>query len=112
MHEVGPLDPGETDAFFTADAYAFSHRMPAAIVALIERDMAHDRVFVNRDEGEIVGGAASVARVMTLPGLVRAPTAVVVGVSVIPTHRRQGRLRSLMRAQLDDLHDRGEAIAS
>jgi len=35
----------------------------------------------------------------------------VVAVAVLPSHRRQGRLRALMRYQLDDLRDRGEAVA-
>ena len=33
-------------------------------------------------------------------------------VGVYPTHRRRGVLRSLMRAQLDDIHERGEPIAA
>src|SRR4029453_5268637 len=36
------------------------------------------------------------------------------GVTVVgtyPTHRRRGVLRALMRAQLDDVHERGEPLA-
>ena len=32
-------------------------------------------------------------------------------VGVLPTHRRRGVLRAMMRAQLDDVHERGEPIA-
>jgi predicted acetyltransferase len=33
-------------------------------------------------------------------------------VSVLPSHRRRGILTSLMRHQLDDVHERGEAVAA
>jgi predicted acetyltransferase len=35
----------------------------------------------------------------------------VTAVAVVPTHRRRGLLTSLMRRQLDDLHERGDALA-
>ena len=48
---------------------------------------------------------------MTVPGgTVRAAGLTVVG--VLPTHRRRGILRRMMRAQLDDVHRRGEPVAS
>jgi predicted acetyltransferase len=40
------------------------------------------------------------------------PTAGVTIVGVLPTHRRRGILRALMRAQLDDVHERGEPLAA
>ncbi len=39
------------------------------------------------------------------------PAAGVSWVAVLPTHRRRGILRSLMRQQLADIRDRGEALA-
>ena len=39
------------------------------------------------------------------------PTAGVTVVGTYPTHRRRGVLRALMRAQLDDVHERGEPLA-
>ena len=42
----------------------------------------------------------------------RCPAAGVTVVGVLPTHRRRGVLRSLMRAQLDDVHERGEPLAA
>lgn len=111
-HEIEPLRAGEVDAFFAADAYAFSQRMPAGFRQLVEHQVVPERVLTSRDGGEIVGAAASDPSVLTLPGLSRAPVAIVVSVSVRPTHRRQGRLRALMRAQLDDLHQRGEPLAT
>ena len=59
----------------------------------------------------IVGGAGSFAFDLTVPGG-DLPTAGVSVVGVVPTHRRRGVLRSLMRAQLDDSYERGEPLAA
>jgi predicted acetyltransferase len=48
---------------------------------------------------------------MTLPGLVIEPVSAIVGIAVRPSHRRRGRLRSMMRFQLDDFRERGEHTA-
>ena len=59
----------------------------------------------------IVGGAGAFPFSLTVPGG-ELPTAGVTVVGVLPTHRRRGVLRSLMRAQLDDAHERGEPLAA
>jgi predicted acetyltransferase len=63
------------------------------------------------DDGAIVGGAGAFTFRMTVPGGASVPTAGVTIVGVLPTHRRRGILRSMMRAQLDDVHARGEPLA-
>jgi predicted acetyltransferase len=69
------------------------------------------RMHVALDGPEIVGSAGAFEFDLTVPGgPVKAAGATVVG--VLPTHRRRGVLRDLMRAQLDDVHRRGEAIAA
>jgi predicted acetyltransferase len=62
-------------------------------------------------DGLVVGGAGAFTFNMTVPGG-DLPTAGITVVGVYPTHRRRGVLRSMMRAQLDDVHDRGEPIAA
>jgi predicted acetyltransferase len=59
----------------------------------------------------IVGGAGAFPFEMTVPGAT-APTAGVTVVGTYPTHRRRGVLRGMMRAQLDDFHERGEPLAA
>jgi predicted acetyltransferase len=62
------------------------------------------------EDGRAVGGAGAFPFELTVPGgRVRAAGVTVVG--VLPTHRRRGILRGLMRAQLDDVHERGEPVA-
>jgi predicted acetyltransferase len=70
-----------------------------------------DRMHAALSNGEIVGGAAAFTFNMTVPGG-DVPTAGVTVVGVYPTHRRRGILRALMRAQLDDVHERGEPMAA
>ena len=68
------------------------------------------RTLVALDDGAIVGGAGAFELELTIPGgRVRAAGPTVVG--VLPTHRRRGVLRELMRVQLDDVHARGEPLA-
>ena len=71
--------------------------------------MEPSRGFAARDDGAVVGGAASFPFELTVPGgTVRTAGLSVVG--VLPTHRRRGILRGMMRAQLDDVHRRGEPL--
>ena len=68
------------------------------------------RMHVAQDGDAIVGGAAALPLDLTVPGRpVRAAGVTVVG--VLPTHRRRGILRDLMRAQLDAVRERGEPLA-
>jgi predicted acetyltransferase len=71
-----------------------------------------DRSLGAYDGRTLVGTTAAYSLRMALPGVV-APVAGVTWVSVLPSHRRRGVLRSLMRAQLHDLHDSGrEPVAA
>ena len=62
------------------------------------------------DGDAIVGVAGAYSFELTVPGGT-ARAAGVTGVGVLPSHRRRGILSSLMRRQLDDVRDRGEALA-
>ena len=69
-----------------------------------------ERRHAARDGDAAAGGAGAVPFEISVPGgRVRAAGVTVVGVE--PTYRRRGVLRSLMRAQLDDVHERGEPLA-
>jgi predicted acetyltransferase len=80
----------------------------------MERSVAQvglDRMHAAWSDGSVVGGAAAFTFKLTVPGG-DLPTAGVSVVGVYPTHRRRGVLRALMRAQLDDAHERGEPLAA
>jgi len=73
--------------------------------------LTFERMHAAWSDGAIVGGAGAFDFNLTVPGG-ELPTAGVTVVGVTPTHRRRGVLRSLMRAQLDDAHERGEPLAA
>jgi predicted acetyltransferase len=70
-----------------------------------------ERMHAAWSDGAIVGGAGAFTFNVAVPGG-DLPTAGVSVVGVYPTHRRRGVLRSLMRAQLHDAHERGESLAA
>jgi predicted acetyltransferase len=79
----------------------------------IERNrvlMPVDRLLAAWDDGRPVGVTASYPFSLTIPGG-DARAAGVTWVGVLPSHRRRGILRELMRRQLDDVHARGESLA-
>jgi predicted acetyltransferase len=70
-----------------------------------------ERVHAAFDGDAIVGGAGAYLFDTTVPGGAQVPTAGVMAVGVLPTHRRQGALTKLMQRQLADAHERGEPLA-
>ncbi len=80
-------------------AERFSHLLPL------------DRMHAAWDGDAIVGGTGTFPFPMSVPGgqLHCAGTTVV---GVAPTHRRRGVMHAMMRAHLDDAHERGEPIAA
>src|SRR5262249_54052539 len=77
----------------------------------IDERMEYERTFAALAGGPIAGTAGSYGFRMRVPGALAAVAGVTL-VGVLPTHRRRGILSSLMRRQLDDLHERGEAVAA
>jgi predicted acetyltransferase len=71
-----------------------------------------ERVHAAFDGGRIVGGAGAYLFDTTVPGGAQVPTAGVMAVGVLPTHRRRGALTKLMQRQLADAHERGEPLAT
>ena len=74
------------------------------------RVLKPERMHVAEEDGRIVGGASAFEFRFTVPGAIL-PAAGVTIVGVLPTHTRRGVLTQLMRAQLNDVHERGESIA-
>ena len=72
--------------------------------------LPRDRFFAAYDGERPVGTAASFPFRLAVPGGELAAGGVT-WVGVLPSHRRRGILRQLMRSQLDDLRERGEPLA-
>jgi predicted acetyltransferase len=110
-YPIRPVTPDEFDAFHLMDQHAF-HGAPisAADRASILTRFEFDRSLGAFDGSQLVGGTAIFSFRLRVPGA-DVPAAGVSWVSVLPTHRRRGILRALMRQQLADIRDRGEALA-
>lgn len=70
-----------------------------------------ERLHAALDGDAIVGGAGAIPFRLTTPGGEAGCGGVTV-VGVLPTHRRRGVLTSLMRAQLEDIRERGEPLTA
>src|SRR3954449_160091 len=97
-------------AFFGIGQYFGSHLPDERLQQWIDQ-LTLERMHAAFSDDAIVGGAGAFTFDMTVPGG-DVPTGGVTVVGVYPTHRRRGVLRGLMRAQLDDIHERGEPIAA
>jgi predicted acetyltransferase len=72
--------------------------------------LVRERFYAAYDDGLPVGTAADFPFTLTVPGGELAAGGVT-WVAVLPSHRRRGILTQLMRAELDELHERGEPLA-
>jgi predicted acetyltransferase len=80
------------------------------------RARMHTRIELDRttaafDGATMAGVASAYSFRMRIPGALAAVAGVSM-VAVLPSHRRRGVLSSLMRRQLGDIHERGEAVAA
>jgi predicted acetyltransferase len=69
-----------------------------------------DRTLAAFDGDTVVGGTGAFSFQMRVPGAMAAVAGVSL-VAVLPSHRRLGILSALMRRQLVDMSERGEAVA-
>ncbi len=109
--EIRPIAPDEFAAFVRTDAAAFGVHLNDDEIARARPSFELDRSLAAFADGRIVATTGAYSFDLTLPGPATLPIAGVSYVAVLPTHRRQGLLRRLMRRQLDDLRARGEAVA-
>lgn len=100
----------ELPRFLRVVESAFGHGISQENIDRHVRVMEPDRMHAAFDGEEMIGTAGVYPFSFTVPGgPISAAGVTMVGVA--PSHRRRGVLRELMRAQLDDVHERGESIA-
>jgi predicted acetyltransferase len=110
-YPIRPVTEGEFDAFHLVDEHAF-HGSPAS-AAELERALSlfeWPRSLAAFDGATPVGITGIYSFQLCVPGALL-PAAGVSWVGVLPTHRRQGVLRSLMRRQLADIAAGDEPLA-
>jgi predicted acetyltransferase len=111
-YPIRPITEDELTALLTVDQYAFSEAPRSELSrANLESRIEFDRTLAAFDGGTVVGGAGAYSFQMRVPGAMAA-VAGVSAVAVLPSHRRRGILSALMRRQLADVSERGEAVAA
>ena len=111
-YPIRPITEDELADFLLVDQHAFngtppSERSHANFLSRIE----FDRTLVAFDGETMVGGTGIYSFQMRVPGAMAAVAGVSL-VAVLPSHRRRGILSALMRRQLADISERGEAVAA
>ena len=109
-YEIRPVEEERFAEFVDTAETAFGEESSEEGTRRFRAITELDRTVTAFDGDEIVGTNSSFAFSMTVPGG-ELPTAGITIVGVLPTHRRRGILRDMMRYQLEDLRQRGEPLA-
>ena len=108
--DVRVIKKKELKDFVATIEHAFGHQLRASDLPVFEKKVDISRLHGAFDSEQIVGTAGVFPFRLTIPGNI-VDAAGVTMVGVLPSHRRKGILRRLMRAQMDDARDRGECVA-
>lgn len=109
--EVRGITEEEYPAWIKAMANGFGSQETDEEVEEMRAETEVERAIASFDKGKVVGTTGAFSFELTLPGRRAIPFAAVTGVTVRTTHRRRGVLTSMMRHQLGDVKERGEALA-
>ncbi len=109
--ETRAITEDEVELFFREILRTFGDDPQAADswASRLVQLLSLSRTYAVFEHGEIVGTSAAFEFELTVPGNTL-PMAGLTMVTVRPTHRRRGILRSMMAAYLDDLHAHGEPL--
>ncbi len=111
MTEFVAIDEHNFEDLFVVGSAGFGEDPREDMLADERRIVEYDRMIGVSDGGSLVGSAGAYSFGLTVPGGAELRAAGVTWVAVLPTHRRQGLLRSMMTHLLDDVVARGEPIA-
>ncbi|HLZ23327.1 MAG TPA: GNAT family N-acetyltransferase [Ktedonobacterales bacterium] len=109
--EVRPVTAEEFPEYSRTNGAAFGHVPTDADTEQWRTTLDLDLTLAAYDAGRMVGTAAAFAFDLTVPGGAALPVSAVTWVAVLPTDRRRGVLRAMMRRQLDDARRHGKPIA-
>ena len=111
-YPIRPVTEDELPAFLRVSEHAFNGGPPTkrSYANLLAR-LEFDRTLAAFDGPTVVGVTGVFSFQMRVPGAMAAAAGVSL-VAVLPSHRRRGILTGLMRRQLADVHERGEAVAA
>lgn len=113
MLDIRTITEADTDLFRKRVSRGFGDDVELTEEARDRFDaiFEHDRTLAAFDGDDIVGTAAGFSLGVTVPGGANVAMGGTTVVTVQPTHRRQGLLRSIMAAHLDDVAAHDEPLA-
>jgi predicted acetyltransferase len=110
--EIRPIREDEYPAYSRALTRVFRGVLPDATEVERFRPLVElDRTRCAFEDGRLVGTCNAFGFELGVPGAAL-PASGTTQVSVLPTHRRRGILRRMVRAHLDDVRERGEPLAA
>src|SRR5215510_5562984 len=112
MREIRPLSNDELPAYMTRVQETFTGARPSNEEIEARRPALElCRTLGVFEDGALVGTGSTIPFQLTLPGGGSVPAAGISGITVLPTHRRQGFLTEMLRRQVDAARDHGEPVA-
>lgn len=113
MFEIRTITDDDVDLFRRRVSRGFGgdHDSDEAAAERFAAVFEYDRLFAAFDGDDIVGTGGALSFGLTVPGGAEVAMGGTTIVTVQPTHRRRGVLRSIMDAHLDEIAGRGEPVA-
>jgi len=108
--EIRPCQPDRFEELLRTAEIGFSEDVPDDVIERVRKVSDPARFVGAEDGGRFVGTSGVFSVTMTVAGG-ELPAGGVTWVTVLPSHRRQGILRGMMRLMIDDCHARGEPLA-
>ena len=108
---ISTISDDEFDSAVRASVLGFGDHVSDELLRVARSDADMGRTFGAFDGRDIVGTTVTRTSAITIPGG-RAKLGFVDDVAVLPTHRRRGIMTRMMRAQLDQMRERGEPLAA
>jgi predicted acetyltransferase len=110
--DIRPVTPDEGDQFSGVMATAFGETLGQEELADHDRWFEYDRSIGAFEGDRIVGTGGAYSMDLTLPGLTTIPIGGLTAISVLPTHRRRGILRSMIAYHFEETEARGEMVSA
>lgn len=113
MFEIRTITPDDAELFRRRMARGFGGdaETDAAAVERFDAIFEYDRTFAAFDGDDIIGTGAGFSLGLTVPGGAEVPMGGTTVITVQPTHRRRGVLRSLMDHHFEDVAEHAEPLA-
>lgn len=113
MFEVRTITPNDAELYRRRVSRGFGGdaETDTAAAERFEAIFEYERTLAAFDGDDIIGTGAGLSLGLTVPGGVEVPMGGTTVVTVQPTHRRRGVLRSLMERHFEDVYERGEPLA-